>query len=52
MGGVALVDQVYFRGAGAKFAKTAVTKAYNTLMDKTFQYSILDSAGKVISRYN
>jgi len=52
VGRVALANQVYFGGAGAKAAKTAVTKAYNALMDKTFKYSVLDAAGKVIYRYN
>jgi hypothetical protein len=52
VGGMALIDHVYFGGAGAKAAKNAVTNAYNSLMDKKFDYSILDSAGKVIRRYN
>jgi hypothetical protein len=52
VGGMALADQVYFGGAGAKVAKAAVTKAYNAVMDKTFKYSVLDAAGKVIYRYN
>lgn len=52
VGGMAVVDHVYFNGAGRKMAKSAVTKAYNTVMDQTFQYSVLDKAGKVIRRYN
>lgn len=52
VGGLAVVDHVYFGGAGAKFAKSAVTKAYNTVMDQTFQYSVLDKAGNVLRRYN
>ena len=51
-GGVVLADQIYFGGAGAKFAKAAVTKAYNSIMDKSFKYAVLDAAGKVIYRYN
>ena len=52
VGGMAVVDHVYFGGAGTKVAKAAVTKAYNNLADKTFKYSVLDKAGKVIRRYN
>lgn len=52
VGGMYITDQVYFGGAGAKMAKTAVSKAYNTLVDMTFDYSILDSAGNVLRRYN
>lgn len=52
VGGMYLADQVYFGGAGSRAAKTAVTKAYNSLMDKTFQYSVMDSAGKVLRRFN
>ena len=52
VGGMYVVDQVYYGGAGTKFAKAAVTKAYNTIMDKSFQYSVLDKTGKVIRRYN
>lgn len=52
VGGMALIDHVYFGGAGAKAAKNAVTNAYNSLMDKKFDYSILDASGKVILRYN
>lgn len=50
-GGVALYDHMYLGGAGSKFAKTAVTKAYNALMDKAFNGAILDASGKVIRRY-
>lgn len=52
VGGMAVVDHVYFGGAGTKFAKSAVTKAYNSWADKTFDYAVLDAAGKVIRRYN
>lgn len=52
VGGLAVVDHVYFGGAGAKFAKSAVTKAYNSWADKTFDYAVLDKAGKVLRRYN
>lgn len=52
VGGMAVVDHVYFGGAGTKFAKSAVNKAYNSLMDQTFQYSVLDKTGKVLRRYN
>lgn len=52
VGTMALVDHVCFGGAGAKAAKNATTKAYNALMDKKFDYSILDAAGKVVLRYN
>lgn len=51
-GGIALYDHMYLGGAGAKAAKSAVTKAYNALMDKAFTYTVYDAAGKVISRYN
>ena len=52
VGGLYITDQVYYGGAGAKFAKSATKKAYDTLIDKTFQYSILDASGKVLRRYN
>lgn len=52
VGGLAVVDHVYFGGAGTKMAKTAVTKAYNTIMDKSFQYTLLDASGKILRRYN
>lgn len=52
VGGLALADQIYFNGAGAKAAKNAVTKAYNALMDKAFTYTVYDAAGKVLRRYN
>jgi hypothetical protein len=52
VGGMAVVDHVYFGGAGRKMAKAAVTKAYNSVMDQTFQYSVLDKAGNVLRRYN
>jgi hypothetical protein len=56
-------DQMYLGGAGtkvtkaaaskaAKAGKAAVSKAYNSLMDSTFQYSVLDATGKVLRRYN
>ena len=52
VGGLAIVDHVYFGGAGTKAAKAAVSKAYNTLMDKKFQYTVLDASGKILRRYN
>lgn len=52
VGGMYLYDQMYLGGIGSKTAKAAVTKAYNSLMDKTFQYSVVDSAGKVLRRFN
>lgn len=52
VGGMYIADQVYYGGAGTKFAKAATKKAYDTLIDKTFQYSILDASGKVLRRYN
>ena len=52
VGGMYLTDQVYFGGAGSRIAKSAATKAYNAIMDKTFQYSVLDSTGKVLRRFN
>lgn len=52
VGGLYIADQVYYGGTGTKFAKAAVKKAYNTLMDKSFAYSLLDASGKVIRRYN
>ena len=52
VGGMYVADQIYFGGAGAKFAKAAVKKTYNTLVDQTFNYSILDASGKVLRRYN
>lgn len=52
VGGMYITDQAYFGGAGTKFAKAATKKAYDTLIDKTFQYSILDASGKVVRRYN
>lgn len=52
VGGLYLYDQIYLNGAGSKAAKAAVTKAYNTLMDKSFQYSVMDAAGNVLRRFN
>lgn len=52
VGGMYVADQVYFKGAGTKAAKSAVSKAYSTLMDKKFAYAVLDSTGKVIRRFN
>lgn len=52
VGGLYIADQMYFRGAGSKAAKAAVTKAYNALADRTFQYAILDASGKILRRYN
>lgn len=52
VGGMYLYDQVYLGGIGSKTAKAAVSKAYNTLMDKTFKYTVMDSAGKVLKRFN
>jgi hypothetical protein len=52
VGGMYLADQVYFGGAGTRFAKSAVTKAYTTLQDQMFDYSLLDKAGNVLKRYN
>lgn len=51
-GGMYLYDHMYLGGVGAKTAKAAVSKAYNSLMDSTFQYSVLDATGKVLRRYN
>ena len=52
VGGMYLTDQIYFGGAGSKVAKAAVTKAYTTLRDKMFDYTLLDAAGNVLKRYN
>ena len=52
VGGLAIADQVYFGGAGRRAAKAAVSKAYNNLADRTFQYSVMDAAGNVLRRYN
>lgn len=63
VGGMYVYDQMYFGGAGtkitkaaaskaAKVGKAAVSKAYNSLMDSKFQYSVLDAAGNVLRRYN
>lgn len=52
VGGMYVADQVYFGGAGAKVAKAATKKAYDALIDVTFDYSILDATGKVLRRYN
>lgn len=52
VGGMYVADQVYFGGAGTKAAKAAVSKAYNALADKAFQYSILDASGNILRRYN
>lgn len=63
VGGMYVYDQMYLGGAGtkvtkaaaskaAKVGKAAVSKAYNSLMDSTFQYSVLDATGKVLRRYN
>ena len=52
VGGLYLTDQMYYGGAGTRFAKSAVTKAYAALQDKMFNYTLLDAAGNVIKRYN
>ena len=52
VGGMYLADQVCFGGAGSRFAKSAVSKAFTALHDKMFDYSILDAAGNVLKRYN
>jgi hypothetical protein len=51
-GGLVVADHLYFGGAGTKVAKAAVTKAYKSLQDQMFDYTLLDKAGKVIRRYN
>ena len=52
VGGMYLTDQIYFGGAGSRVAKAAVTKAYTTLRDQMFDYTLLDAAGNVLKRYN
>lgn len=52
VGTMYLADQVYFGGAGSRAAKAAVSKAYKSLVDQTFKYTLMDASGKVIRRFN
>lgn len=52
VGGVYMTDKMYFGGAGSKAIKAGASKVKNMMMDKAFAYTVLDSSGKILRRFN
>ena len=52
VGGIYVADQLYLGGAGTRAAKSAVSKALNSIGDQMFDYAVVDAAGNILRRYN
>jgi hypothetical protein len=59
VGGLYAYDKMYFGGGGtevvktgAKLVKAGASQVKNMMMDKAFAYTVVDSSGKILRRYN